>query len=127
MLAVDAHDRPVLLRRRVGAGQLILSTYPLEYLASVTREVNPEPTHRLYAALAAESGVVPDVRVDDPRVMVSELVRDDGARLIWFVSQSDEPLSVSPALASGGLFDGSSAAETVDLDPFGVVVLEYRS
>ena len=59
--------------------------------------------------------------------MVSELVRDDGVRLIWFVSQSDEPLSVSPALASGALFDGSSAAETVDLDPFGVVVLEYRS
>jgi endo-1,4-beta-mannosidase len=127
VLAVDAHDRPVLLRRRVGSGQLILSTYPLEYLAAVTREANPEPTYRLYAALAAESGVVPDVRVDDPRVMVSELVRDDGARLIWFVSQSDEPLSVSPALASGGLFDGSSAAETVDLDPFGVVVLEYRS
>jgi endo-1,4-beta-mannosidase len=126
VLAVDAHDRPVLLRRRVGSGQLILSTYPLEYMASVTREVNPEPTHRLYAALAKESGIVPDVRVDDPRVMVSELVRDDGARLVWFVSQSAEPVSVTPILASGALFDGDTRAERVDLDPFGVVVLEYR-
>ncbi|HEY2644693.1 MAG TPA: cellulase family glycosylhydrolase [Galbitalea sp.] len=126
VLAVDEHDRPVLLRRKVGKGQFVLSTYPVEYFASVSREVNPEPTHRLYAALAAESGIVPDVRVDDARVMVSGLVRDDGARLFWFVSQSDEALSVSPIVASGELFDGDATVSTVELPPFGVVVLELK-
>jgi len=127
VLAVDQHDRPVLLRRRVGSGQFILSTYPLEYFAAVTREVNPEPTHTLYSALAQESGIVPDVRVDDPHVLVSELVRDDGARLFWFVSQSEAPLTVSPLLASGRLFDGEHEVDVVPLDPFGVVVLELRA
>ena len=127
IIAVDAHDRPVLLRRRVGKGQLVLSTYPLEYMAAVTPAVNPEPTHRLYAALAVESGAAPDIRVDNPLVMVSELVRDDGARLVWFVSQSDAPLAVKPLLKSGGLFDGDRAVDTVELDPFGVVVLELRT
>ena len=127
VIAVDEHDRPVLLRRRVGTGQLILSTYPLEYMAAVTPASNPEPTHRLYSALAVESGILPEVRVEDPRVLVSELVRADGARLIWFVSQSAEPLSVKPTLASGALFDGDSVADLVVIDPFGVVVLEYRN
>jgi endo-1,4-beta-mannosidase len=127
VVAVDAHDRPVLLRRRVGEGQLILSTYPLEYMAAVTPTVNPESTHRLYAALAVESGAAPAVRVDNPLVMVSELARDDGARLIWFVSQSDAPLTVKPALGSGGLFDGDMPVENVSLEPFGVVVLELRT
>ncbi|MDQ1552537.1 MAG: hypothetical protein QOD50_1959 [Actinomycetota bacterium] len=127
VIAVDEHDRPVLLRRRVGTGQLILSTYPLEYMAAVTPASNPEPTHRLYSALAVESGILPEVRVEDPRVLVSELVRADGARLIWFVSQSAEPLSVKPTFTSGALFDGDSVADLVAIDPFGVVVLEYRN
>jgi endo-1,4-beta-mannosidase len=126
VLAVDERNRPVLLRRRVGSGSLVLCTYPLEYLAAVAREVNPESTHRIYAALASESGIVPDVRVANPSVMVSELVRDDGARLIWFVSQSAEPLTVTPTLIAGSLFDGDQPTTTVDLDAFGVVVLEYR-
>ncbi|HEX3678387.1 MAG TPA: cellulase family glycosylhydrolase [Galbitalea sp.] len=126
VVAVDAHDRPVLLRRRVGTGQLVLSTYPLEYMAAVAPAVNPEPTHRLYAALAVESGAAPDIRVDNPLVMVSELVRDDGARLIWFVSQSDVPLTVKPTQRSGGLFDGDRAVDAVELEPFGVQVLEHR-
>ena len=126
VIAVDAHDRPVLLRRRVGKGQFILSTYPLEYFASVTPAVNPEPTHRIYEALAAETGTQPDVTVDDPRVMVSELIRDDGVRLFWFVSQSDEQLSVTPTLAAGALYDDDTATATVTLDPFGVMVLELR-
>lgn len=123
VIAVDEHDRPVLLRRRVGSGQLVLSTYPLEYLASVTREVNPEPTHRIYSALAAEVGAVPDVRVDDPRVLVSELVHDDGTRLVWFVSESDRPLSVTPILRSGALHDDGAKVTRFRLDPYGVAIL----
>ncbi len=126
VLAVDQHDRPVLLRRRVGLGQFVLSTYPLEYMAAVSAAVNPEPTHLLYAALARESGIVPDVRVDDPRVLVSELVRDDGARLVWFVSQHEDTLAVVPVLASGSLFDGDQPIDAVKLEPFGVAVLELR-
>jgi hypothetical protein len=95
-------------------------------MAAVTPAVNPEPTHRLYSALAAESGVVLDVRVDDPRVLVSELVRSDGVRLIWFVSQSDSALTVAPLLTAGGLFDGDRVVESVELEPFGVAVLELR-
>jgi endo-1,4-beta-mannosidase len=127
VIAVDEHDRPVLLRHRVGTGSLVLSTYPLEYMASVTAAINPEPTHRLYSALAREAGIVPDVRVDDPAVMVSELVRADGARLVWFVSQNAEAVSVQPTLRSGTLFDGERATDTVDLPPFGVAVREYRA
>jgi endo-1,4-beta-mannosidase len=127
IIAVDEHDRPVLLRRRVGAGSFVLCTYPLEYMAAVTAAVNPEPTYRLYAALAAEVGVVPDVRVDNPLVLVSELVHENGARLAWFVSQSDGPLSVHPVLASGALYDGDVPTDVVHLEPFGVVVLEYRA
>jgi endo-1,4-beta-mannosidase len=126
VLAVDQHDRPVLLRRRVGLGQFVLSTYPLEYMAAVSAAVNPEPTHLLYAALARESGIVPDVRVDDPRVLVSELVRDDGARLVWFVSQHEDTLAVVPVLALGSLFDGDQPIDAVKLEPFGVAVLELR-
>jgi endo-1,4-beta-mannosidase len=127
VLAVDEHDRPVLLRRRVGKGQLVLSTYPLEYFASVTREVNPEPTHRIYSALAAEAGVVPDVRVDDPRVLVSELVHDDGTRLVWFVSESSESLTVTPLVASGALYDTDTAAPTITLAPYGVQILTLKT
>jgi endo-1,4-beta-mannosidase len=126
VVAVDQNDRPVLLRRRIGAGQLLLCTYPIEYMAAVSPAVNPEPTHALYAAIARDAGVVPDVRVDDPLVCVSELVRDDGARLIWFVSQSESPLTVTPVISAGTLFEGERAAEVVDLDPFGVAVLELR-
>ena len=127
VIAVDEQNRPVLLRRRTGKGSLVLSTYPFEFMASQSREVNPESTHRLYAALAREAGIVPDVRVDNPRVLVSELVRDDGARLVWFVSQSEESLSVRPVLASGALFADDRTIEDVVLEPFGVVVLEYRN
>lgn len=127
VLAVDIHDRPVLLRHRVGKGQLVLSTYPLEYFASVTPEANPEPTHRIYAALAAEAGVIPDVRVEDPRVLVSELVHDDGTRLIWFVSESDEPLTVTPILKTGTFHDGDEPVTEVTLDPFGVAVRTLKT
>ena len=123
VIAVDEHDRPVILRRRVGRGQLVLSTYPLEYLASVGREVNPEPTHRIYSALAVEAGAVPDVRVEDPRVLVGELVHADGTRLVWFVSESDQQLTVTPILASGDLRDGDAPVTDVTLPPFGVSVL----
>jgi hypothetical protein len=89
--------------------------------------VNPEPTWSLYAALAAEAGVNAAVSVDDPRVLTEVLVHDDGRRFAWFVSETVEPLRVVPETA-GTLHDrvtGEVLAE-VELDPFGVVVVEVR-
>jgi endo-1,4-beta-mannosidase len=132
VLAEDAHGRPVLLRRRVGQGvgrgALVLCTYPVEYMAAVTPRSNPEPTWRLYDALAAEAGVRPAVRVDDPRVLVGELHHEDGRRFTWFVSQHPEPLAVQPEVDGQILVDENGApVAKVELGAYGVVVVERRA
>jgi endo-1,4-beta-mannosidase len=71
VLAVDAEQRPALLRHRIGRGAMVLCTYPLEYMAAKTPRVNPEDTWRLYSALAEEAGVGRPWHVEDPRVMVA--------------------------------------------------------
>jgi endo-1,4-beta-mannosidase len=68
VIAVDGHDRPVLLSRRAEAGTAVLCTYPLEYMAARTPRVNPEPTWRLYDALAEIAGVERPLRCTDPRI-----------------------------------------------------------
>ena len=78
VLAVDGHGRPALLLRRVGAGSLVLCTYPLEHMAAATPRVNPEATSTMYDALAAHAGVRRLVTVDDPRVACDVLVHSDG-------------------------------------------------
>jgi hypothetical protein len=105
---------------------MVLSTYPLEYLAAMTPDVNPEPTYRLYAALAAEAGVRVPVRSHDPKIFTDTLVRDDGRRFAWFVSQDDAPRSVVPHLAGASLveLDGSGPVARITLGPYGVRVLE---
>lgn len=135
ILAVDDAGRPALLRHRLGAGATVLSTYPLEYLAARTPRVNPEPTHRLYDALAVEAGVVRDVRVEDPLVHVGELQHADGRRFVWLLSQSDRPLVTKPVLSPGlqlrPLYGGEptdNPPETeIALAPYGVEIhlLEY--
>jgi hypothetical protein len=107
----------------------VLATYPLEHMAAVTPRVNPEPTARLYAALAAEAGVTPEVRVDDPRVLVGTMTHDDGRRFAWFVSQSADALQVSPIL-SGELSHAKltslngSPQQSFPLEPYAVGVVE---
>ena len=126
VLARDARGRPALLEHRTGAGRLVLCTYPLEHMAAQTMNVNPEPTWRLYAALAEVAGATPEVRVLDPRVIVGELEHEDGRRFVWLVSESDRPLTCTPQLASGSLreLDGTTPAAPLALEPFGVRVLE---
>jgi endo-1,4-beta-mannosidase len=142
VLARDGWGRPALLEHRVGSGRLVLCTYPLEHMAAQTMGVNPEPTWRLYAALAEVAGVAPEVRVHDPRVIVGEMVHDSGRRFVWFISQSDAPISFTPLVASGALralepasagqgapkqSDASRARQgvsTLELPAFGVSVLE---
>jgi endo-1,4-beta-mannosidase len=122
--AVDRHGRPALLHRRVGAGHVVLCTYPLEHMAAHTPRVNPEPTYRLYDALAALAGVRRPVTVADPRVSVDLLTHADGRRFVFLVSQASDELTIRPAVSSGtgrlsGLTDG-----LITLAPYGVRVLE---
>lgn len=129
VLAVDQHGRPALLLNRVGQGQVILSTYPIEFMAASLPAVNPEPTYRLYDALAVAAGIVRDVVIDDPRVMVGELDHIDGRRFIWLVSQSDEPVAIKPQLRQSarlvGLDDSERPAQ-LELPAYGVLVLRLE-
>jgi endo-1,4-beta-mannosidase len=127
--AVDQHGRPALLRRRCGTGWVVLCTYPLEHMAAVTPRVNPEPTFRVYDALAALAGVHRPVAIEDPRVSADVLVHADGRAFAFLVSQADAPVQVKPVLTEGTALaepDGSEPAEIV-LEPYGVRVLEIRS
>ncbi|GAA1366421.1 cellulase family glycosylhydrolase [Streptomyces beijiangensis] len=125
VLATDGRGRPALLHRSVGAGGIVLCTYPLEHMAAVTPRVNPEATSRLYDALAAHAGVRRPVTVDDPRVAVDLLVHEDGHRFVWLVSQCPDELTVKPAITPGHRLSEPAGGEvdTVVLPPYGVTVL----
>jgi endo-1,4-beta-mannosidase len=125
VVARDAHGRPALLRHRLGAGEAILSTYPVEYLAAKAHRVNPEDTVWLYDALAEVAGVGRAVTVDHKAVGADVLVHEDGRRYAWLVSQSAEPVTVAPVVAGGALhtLDGQPVGK-VELDAYGVAVLE---
>ncbi|MGY1433867.1 cellulase family glycosylhydrolase [Streptomyces reniochalinae] len=127
VVAVDAHGRPALLVHETGAGRTVLATYPLEHMAARTARVNPEDTHRLYAALAHVAGIHRPVTVDDPYVGADVIVHEDGRRFVWLISQCDEERTVRPA-ADGTLHDLRSGAPepAVTLAPWGVRVLELR-
>jgi endo-1,4-beta-mannosidase len=126
VLARDAHGRPALLEHRVGEGRLVLCTYPIEHMAAQTMGVNPESTWRLYSALAEVAGVSVPVRVNDPRVIVGDMIHEDGRLFVWFISESDAPLRCTPLVTAGSLreLDGSVAPRELQLEPFGVQVLE---
>jgi beta-glucosidase len=127
VLATDDHGRPALIMRRHGAGFAVLCTYPLEYLASRLGRVNPEDTWRLYDALGTLAGVHRQISLDDPEVFADVLEHVDGRRFAVFVSQHDQPCTVTPEMASGDLrtLDGQVLAE-VTLDAYGTQVLEIR-
>ena len=124
VIAVDAHDRPVIVVQQHGAGRAVLSTYPLEYFASAQASVNPEETWRLYDALAVVADVERDVVLDDPLVFTDTLVHSDGRRFVFFVSQHPSSVSVTPTV-SGSLrsLDGA-ACSSIELDAYGVEVRE---
>lgn len=125
VVAVDAHGRPALLRYATGAGETVLCTYPLEYMASARLHVNPEPTHRIYDALAHVAGVERELVVADPRVFTDTLVHADGRRFGWLVSQHAEEVTVRPVSAATLVpLGGGDALESVTLAPFGVQVVQ---
>ena len=119
VFAEDAHGRPALLVKRVGAGALVLCTYPLEHMAATLPRVNPDPTRDVYDALADFAGVPRAVTVDDPRVAVDGMIHEDGTRYVWFVSQAAEELTVKPVVHNGGRL----SEDAVALPPFGVRIL----
>jgi hypothetical protein len=128
VIAVDGRGRPALLRHRVGDGWMVLCTYPVEHMAAMTPRVNPEPTWRLYAALASAAGVPPSVSVDDPLVLTGLMEHSvDGRVFAWFISQHASPVEVEPVVADGVLvaLDGSPLA-SVELGAYGVLVAEVR-
>jgi endo-1,4-beta-mannosidase len=121
VIATDDHGRPALLLRTLGAGSLVLCTYPVEQMAARTPRVNPDSTVALYDALAVHAGVRRPVTIDDPRIGVDILVHEDGRRFVWLVSQAAEAVTVKPALAAGfGLtrLDGNVAG-AVTMESFG--------
>jgi hypothetical protein len=125
VIAVDGHGRPALLRRSVGTGAIVLCTYPIEHMAAMTARVNPEPTGTLYNALAVAAGLRRPVTVDDPRIAADLMVRADGVRFVWLVSQVDQPVTVKPQLAAGlqlACLDGSVVDGMIAMAPFGVNV-----
>jgi endo-1,4-beta-mannosidase len=127
VLAVDGHGRPALLRRRIGAGSVVLCTYPVEHMAARTPRVNPESTWRLYAALAVAAGVQRPLAASDPRVMTG-LLRTGGGELAVLVNTSPQPVEVrlvTTGAASYGRAD-KAPGETVKqlvLPPFEVEIL----
>ncbi|GGS99351.1 cellulase family glycosylhydrolase [Streptomyces griseoviridis] len=125
VVAVDGHGRPALLVNETGRGRTVLATYPLEHMAARTARVNPEQTHRLYAALADLAGAARPVTVGSPYVGADLLEHEDGRRFVWLVSQSSEELTVRPEVAGvlRDLATGAPVAE-VRLAPYGVAVLE---
>ncbi|WP_082297887.1 cellulase family glycosylhydrolase [Microbacterium sp. CGR1] len=124
VIAVDGYGQPALLRRRIGSGSMILSTYPLEYFASAVPRVNPEPTWLLYQALALEAKAAPGIRVDDPRVMTGVMEHRDGRRFVWFISQSEQPVTFTPVTnARLSRIDNGAATTHLSLPPFGVEIL----
>ena len=127
VLARDGHGRPALLHRKVGAGAMVLCTYPTEYMAARTPRVNPESTWRLYSALATSAGVDRPLTVRDPRVMTGRL-RTGTGELALVVNASPDELEVS--LTTGGTAQygrhGTQPGESlsrIKLAPFEVEVL----
>ena len=115
VLAVDQHGRPALLRHRVGQGQAILCTYPLEHMAAVSAAVNPDATAVLYRALAADADVLPEVGVDGTAVVVDQMVHPDGTEYVWLINMTDAPVEVTPR---------GPALRTLSGEPVGAVTLE---
>jgi endo-1,4-beta-mannosidase len=126
VVARDGSGRPALLCREVGAGRIVLSTYPLEYFAARTPRPDRASTVRLYAALAAVAGVPPVVSVADPRVLVDQLQHADGRTFVVAVSLAGEPLEVPvshPERTSLADLEGRAVDQQIRLAPYGVRVL----
>jgi endo-1,4-beta-mannosidase len=127
VVLADQFDRPVLVRRRIGAGVLYLGTVPVEYFGSARRDANlDDQTWRLYRALAVAAGIRPPVTVDSPFVAVDGLRHADGTRYTWLVSSAADELTVKPEPAGPDrlvdVLTGEDLTDGCALPPYGVRV-----
>lgn len=131
VVAEDAAGRPALVVREVGAGALVLGTYPIEHFASALPNANPEATWRLYRALAVRAGVERAVASDAPEVLVDRLVHRDGACYVWAVNIGDRPLAPRIELCGGGWLQDVESGDRIEagagagLPPYGVRVFRW--
>lgn len=119
VVAVDGYGRPSLLRHTLGAGQTVLCTYPLEYMAARTPWANPESTWRIYSALATVAGVSRPVRVDDPRVLVGRIA-SGGSETVVLVNCSGDQVTLEPVPGGG---NQPTASGPLTLEPFSVAAM----
>lgn len=131
VLATDDGGHPALVRHDLGAGSVVLCTYPIEHMAAWTARVNPEPTWRLYSALAEAAGVERPVRADDPRVLLGRL-RTGRDEVLVLVSTAGEALEVPLVVGEGSTVQDLDAASdappigAVRLEPMGALLLRHR-
>ena len=123
VVAVDAHDRPALVERRVGAGRVVLGAYPVEYMTALTPRPDTTGSVKLYDALAREAGVSRPVVVDDPAVSADLRKHSSGRSLIWLVNHAPNDVTVKGSW-NGRLTEvgGAGVGDEVELAPFGVRV-----
>jgi hypothetical protein len=112
-----------LLRHELGTGRTVFCTYPIEHMAARTPRVNPEPTWRIYSALADVAGVSRPIRVDDPRVLVGRL-RSPDRETVLFVNCSPDHVRAEPNVAGGA--GPAACLEPLSIEPFGVAVIRCR-
>lgn len=132
VVAVDDAGEPALIRRRVGSGAIYLCAYPLEYFGAVRRNAHDDDqVFRLYAALAAEAGIKPDVAVPQDRIYVDQLEHADGTRYTWFVSTDPDPVVITPNTDNGDkltdVLTGDDLTARFELPSFGVRVVRHST
>jgi endo-1,4-beta-mannosidase len=129
VVAEDGRGRPALLVREVGAGTLVLATYPVEHFAASLPNANPEATWRLYRALGLRAGVERPVASDVPEVLVDRLLHRDGACYVWAVNTGDDARKARLELGGDGWLrdveSGERAGAEVELPPYGVRVFQW--
>lgn len=130
VIATDQRGRPALVERQVGEGAMVLLTSPVELWSARRPRTNPDATARLFRALAARAGALPEIHTDRLDVLIDELRRDDGTRLVWVVSEAQTPVGVPLTAPAGAPFtdveSGTPVEGEVQLDPYQVRVLEGR-
>jgi hypothetical protein len=107
-LALDDGGAPALLERRLGAGAVVLATYPLEhYLADLADANEDDESWRIYAALALQSGCRAEIVADHPLVDVYSWRHSADARRLRLVALNHSWVPVEFFLSAPGGLAGS--------------------
>jgi hypothetical protein len=122
---VDNTGEPALICHPLGAGHVILCTYPLEYFAAEQPQVNPENCWRLYSALATFAGVPRLVSAQDPRVLVA-LIDTDGPCNLVIANTADERVETRIQCEPGVSIALGNAKHTQDTVPTTVTLSPFE-